>query len=61
MALAALGAKEKNARRLGGTLSVITGIVFFASALAFFFFRQNSLASLLDSSSSIQFLPIPLF
>lgn len=30
------GVKEKRARKLGGTLSVLTGIVFFATALAFF-------------------------
>jgi hypothetical protein len=30
-------------RKLGGTLSVLAGVIFFATALAFFFFsRQNS-------------------
>jgi NADH:ubiquinone oxidoreductase subunit 5 (subunit L)/multisubunit Na+/H+ antiporter MnhA subunit len=36
MAAGDFGAKERSMRKLGGTLSVLTGVVFFATALAFF-------------------------
>jgi hypothetical protein len=36
MATGDFGAGEKSARKLGGTLSVLAGVVFFATALAFF-------------------------
>jgi hypothetical protein len=37
-----LGATESGMRKLGGTLSILTGVVFFVTALAFFLSRQNS-------------------
>jgi len=43
MATGDFGTKEKRARKLGGTLSVLTGVVFLATALAFFLLPPEQL------------------